>query len=182
MPNISIVRPDGRVVAGKPLVTILRQIRKGMFKEIVEAYRYQISVGNEEKANFWKERLAAFTPSGQFEGNAQADCLVKFSGIVGLNVRVEHLEDLQAAKERLLSNKHTYTCFISADGKGIIVLVKVTVEGIPDKKQVLQIETAYAQWVLEDAKVTVMRHDEVCLYSFDEVVFVNEESEIWVYQ
>src|SRR5262245_18943465 len=99
------------------LVQALDMIRNGAYKPQVEPLRRLLSRHGEKASKRAKEQLHAVTFCGTFSPSRAKANLVRHSGIV--HGDLDHLPDVQAAKQTLCVDPYLVYCFISPRGEGL---------------------------------------------------------------
>ena len=64
MPVVTVFRRKVSISAQKPLSTILKQIKNGMYQFMVESLRLAIAKERKNRADYIQGLIPGFTPSG----------------------------------------------------------------------------------------------------------------------
>src|SRR5262249_39139735 len=107
---------------------ILEAVRSGAYRQSVEWLRHMRLSQGQAVYNAAKQRLYAVTFGGTFAPTRSKSTLVQHSG--GVHGDLDHLNDLQAVKQRLCAEAYTLYCFLSPSGDGL--RLGVVVEPVAD--------------------------------------------------
>jgi len=99
-----------------PLAAVINEIKSGVHAAKVMALRAMLSAGDKTGYTKAKANLRAFTAAGTFSGPHRADCLLKHSGV--LPVDLDHV-DVSRLIAKFSSDTHVLYGFISPSGDGI---------------------------------------------------------------
>ena len=101
---------------------ILKAIRSGKWKSIVDEYRRLSANGKtDESDKFKRSKIPGLTASGTFPKARKANEIGKHSGFIAMDFDDIPLD----ARAELYADDYTYAGFISVGGKGICLLVKI---------------------------------------------------------
>jgi len=152
---------------------VLEYIKNGQYKKDVANIRIE---SEKEKRNELKSKLPYVTFAGTFLSRSNAN-LKTHSGLACLDFDdVDNLEDL---RELINLDLFTFASFVSPSGDGLKVLVKIPTVDNNDDYQDYYIELInhYKKYhELDKGTKDIAR---ACYLSFDEKLFLNNESEIF---
>jgi len=101
------------------LESVFERIKNSRYKDLIEGMRKSYPSKEYDEA---KVKLPVYRFSGIFESGTDKG-IIEHSGIICLDF--DKLENVEEYRECLISNKHTYACFLSPSGNGFKVLVKI---------------------------------------------------------
>lgn len=117
---------SGKEKVDAELISIVRAIRKGNWKDKVIEYRNIVSEKGKESDEaklFKRYDLPAFTVSGTFENARKASQLTAHSGFIAVDI--DGVEDVESTCSELYADDYTYAGFVSVSGSGICLIVKI---------------------------------------------------------
>lgn len=142
----------------------LERIKSGNSKDKVEEIRKQL---DKERANKLKCNLPSVCFSGKFEKRTDAG-LLEHSGFICLDF---DNVDVIKEKETISKNKYTHACWVSPSGNGLKVLVKIASKD-KHREHFEALQDVYKN--IDKSGINISR---VCYESFDNEIFINENSE-----
>lgn len=152
----------------KDVSVVFDRIKNGSSKELIEKIRN----GESEL----KDKLPAICFSGTFNNRAAAG-LIKHSGLICLDFdKYPDAKTLKADRNKLIKDKYTFALFISPSGNGLKLLVKIPAEPENHKAYFESLNNYYASEYFDKSTKDISR---VCYESFDNDIFINNESEIY---
>ena len=151
-----------------PISKIVKRIRQGSSKELVE----EIRKGNKDK----KKELPAIVFSGLFN-ERNSNGLKQHSGLMCFDFdKYPNTEELNKQKEILKNNKHVAILFVSPSGNGLKAIIKVSNE--LTKETHPQVFKAFnKQFKYEYFDIACSNLDRVCFESYDPNIYVNYKAE-----
>lgn len=179
MPTITIFRHKNQVCAQRPLLTILQQIKRGMYKEIVQDLREQKLLELKDLDEYLLDHLPAFTPSGKFEGGRDLDSLMDYSQYIWLEVAGLDQDLLASIKMDIARIPFTYACFINQLGEGLVVLVKVKTPALLHTGAFACINQFYRQRLALDTTLSGQHIGDLCPYSYDPDIYINPDAALF---
>ena len=157
----------------RALGVVLDRIKDGTSKEIINNIRSERS---KEVRQELKKNLPAICFSGEFT-KRNDHSLVQHSGIICLDFDgYESKKELQAEKERMMKDKYVLSVFISPSGNGIKVLVKIPFDVENHVNYFNSLENYFASPNFDKTSKNLSR---VCYESYDPLIYINEDSELW---
>jgi hypothetical protein len=170
---------DARPVRTVTIDTIVAAIRTGAYRHPIERLRYLRATRGQAAYNAAKQRLDAVTFGGTFAPTRSKTTLVQHSGLV--HGDLDHLNDLQAVKQRLCVDPALAYAFVSPGGDGLKVGVHVEpVEEDASYKHAWQILTDYfhtrygVTW--DPSGKDVCR---LCFVSWDPTLYINPDAQLF---
>ena len=152
---------------------ILERIKNGESKELVQKIRKE-KVKSER--NELKKLLPAICFSGIFVKRSDHS-VSEHSGIICLDFDgYDKQKDLLKDKETLKKDCFVYSVFISPSGNGLKVLVKVPRDVHNHKNYFNSLEEHFNSPHFDKMCSNISR---VCYESYDPLIYVNENSEVW---
>lgn len=152
---------------------ILERIRNGKSKELIVAIRKE---KDKEKRNKLKQDLPAICFSGVFT-KREDRAIEQHSGLICLDFDGFKTKKAMAEKKAKLSkDKYVYSVFISPSGNGLKVIVKIPPEVDDHCDYFKALEDYYECSEFDKSCKNISR---VCYESFDEELYLNENSEVW---
>ncbi len=155
----------------KYIDVILNRIKIGTSKETVLKVR-----ANKETANDIKKQLPAICFSGTFNKRSDSS-IIEHSGFICLDF--DKYEDEQLFKEdreKIESDKYTYSVFTSPSGNGMKVIVKIPKDIENHKLYFDALEKYYNNKHFDTTSKNISR---ICFESYDPDIFINKESIEW---
>lgn len=161
----------------KSLFNILTEIKHGTYKNEIDLVRYNILKGDKTTADFYKNQLPAFTPSGTFDNGRRASLLVNYNQLIILDLDKLNQTDLDQAKSKAIACPHTLTTFISPSGNGLKIIVPINSNAEQHKGAFAQVASFYEK--LLSLKIDQSGKDvsRLCFMSYDAQCYINEQAE-----
>lgn len=154
----------------KDIDEVLLEIKSGENKKQIDFIR---SISDKTKRNIEKKKLKSICFSGEFSYRAERNC-ISHSGFCCLDF--DDLEFPEQWRDKLKENEYIYSAFISPSGNGVKAIVKIPAEIANHKK--------YYEAICETFDIKVDKNTKdisrVCYESYDEDLFINKDSKIWV--
>lgn len=153
---------------------ILEEIKSTTYKQRVGKIRIE---SDKSKRNELKAKLPYATFSGTFSSRSNNN-LKKHSGLACLDF--DNVSNIEELRESINEDEYTMASFLSPSGDGLKVLVKIPPVGNNDDYQDYYIELInyYSKYhELDKGTKDIAR---ACYLSFDEQVYINGESELFV--
>lgn len=166
----------------KDLLLILEEIKSGVYQIDINLIRSLIEKGLFEKANLYKRNLPAFTPSGIFLRNRKREALTDYNSLIVIDIDKIKDVNILELKQRIESNEYVFACFISPSGYGLKILVKTDASLESHEMAFDQLKIYFESVfniVIDKSGKDVTR---LCFVSFDENIYINTESEIFIVQ
>jgi hypothetical protein len=152
---------------------VLNSIRDGKIKGLVESIRNEPNRTNQQEL---KKTLPCILFSGIFSERSD-NALVEHSGIICLDFdKFSNSDDLMFYRDYLISDKYTYSVFISPSGDGLKVLVKIPADKENHRAYFLGLKDYYNS---PNFDISCVNESRVCYLSSDETIFINEDSEVF---
>lgn len=159
-PRANATKPDSVISVDD----FLNNIKYGTWKDLIEPIRTE---QDKEKRKTLKEQVPAVTISGTFTSRNQNN-IIKHSGFIAIDI--DGFND----KSPILADIYTYSCFRSASGNGLCVLVKINPEKHKECFRWIQQHYFNTYGIIVDpapSNVASLR-----FVSFDPELFINEKS------
>ena len=152
---------------------VLQRIKDGSSKELVKGIRQE---KDKSARNELKKMLPAICFSGIFT-KRNDNSLTEHSGLICLDFDgYEKKKDLLADKEKLSKSEFVYSVFISPSGNGLKALVKIPQDIDNHINYFNSLENHFNSPYFDKTCKNVSR---VCYESFDPMIYINDNSEIW---
>ena len=152
---------------------VLQRIKDGSSKELVKGIRQE---KDKSSRNELKKMLPAICFSGIFT-KRNDNSLTEHSGLICLDFDgYEKKKDLLADKEKLSKSEFVYSVFISPSGNGLKALVKIPQDIDNHINYFNSLENHFNSPYFDKTCKNVSR---VCYESFDPMIYINDNSEIW---
>lgn len=157
-------------------------IKEGIYKNEVEEIRLFLKKGMKKEAYELKRKLPAFTISGIFDTNRREENIIKYYGLVVLDIdNLKTEEEVKKIKEEICKIEYTKMAFVSPSGMGVKVIVENNNTDVEKHKKVYQEVVDYYKQKLnvefDEKTVDVVR---LCYISYDEDIYLNLESKIFI--
>ncbi len=177
MAEISIFEGFNKVIANKPLESVLEMIRTGKFKHHIGPLRQLVSDGKEQEYTARKKSLPAFTPSGTFSGGRRNELLLEYSRLIILDV--DKVENVKQIRDKAEDSIYTHACFLSPGGKGLKILIKTDNSVTKHREAFLKAQTYFEK--LLGLKIDPSGKDvtRLCFVSDDPELYYNPNSEVF---
>ncbi|MDD2635950.1 MAG: VapE family protein [Bacteroidales bacterium] len=176
MTKVSIFK-NFNVVAGiKEIETIAEVIRNGQFESEVSKLQKLLNAGNQKEYSKQKKSLLAFTPSALYQGGRKTEFLQEYTRIIILDLDKLGAK-INELKQKAVSCKYTYCCFISPSGQGLKILVRTNSSMSKHKEAFIKIQNYYEEQL--NIKIDPSGKDisRLCFFSYDENLYLNKKSE-----
>tara|TARA_R110002012_G_scaffold43120_1_gene116767 strand:+ start:4628 stop:6883 length:2256 start_codon:yes stop_codon:yes gene_type:complete len=161
------------------VLEILKRIKDGNSKDIVNKIREE---KDKDAKGEIKKRLPSICFSGRFS-KRKAEFLLEHSGLICLDVDDLKIKDLKKIKSKICDDDHVFACFISPSGLGLKIIIKIHPDKAEHKSQFLALEHHFNN-VLSTYGACVDKSGKdvgrVCYESYDDDMFYNPDSEIWI--
>ena len=177
---ITIFKNFNEVVEHKSIATILEEIKTGKYKPGIIYLRKSLAENKTEAYNKAKKSLPAFTPSGKFVGGRKLEFLAKYSSCIILDIDKLSAADLQNAKHLSNQSEFTFASFISPSGNGLKILVKINSDKANHKEAFLLVQAHYENILKLEIDKSGKDVTRLCFYSWDENLYLNENSKTFV--
>lgn len=157
-------------------------IKEGEYKNEIEKIRLLLKKGMKKEADELKRKLPAFTVSGIFNTNRGKEYLIKYYGLMVLDIdNLKDEEEVKRIKEKICKIKYTKMAFISPLGLGIKIIVETNNTDVEKHKEVYKELLNYYKQELDiefdEKTIDVAR---LCFISYDEEAYLNLDSEIFI--
>ena len=173
--NVTIFRniKDTSTPFFKDMASILDRMKDGKSKDLIKQIR---SEKNKEVRQELKKNLPAICFSGTFN-KRNDDSIIEHSGFICLDFDgYKTKKDMLAEKERLSKDRFTYSVFVSPSGNGLKSLVKIPADIENHKNYFTSLEKHYNSEYFDKTSKNISR---VCYESYDPLIFVNLNSNVW---
>ena len=173
--NVTIFRniKDTSTPFFKDMSSILERIKDGKSKDLIKQIR---SEKNKEVRQELKKNLPAICFSGTFN-KRNDDSIIEHSGFICLDFDgYKTKKDMLAEKERLSKDRFTYSVFVSPSGNGLKSLVKIPADIENHKNYFTSLEKHYNSEYFDKTSKNISR---VCYESYDPLIFINLNSNVW---
>jgi hypothetical protein len=154
----------------KDIDDVLFEIKSGNNRAAIDSIRKE---SDKKKRNLKKAKLKSICFSGEFSYRAAKNC-INHSGYCCLDW--DNVPDPTALRELLKENEYIYSAFISPSGNGVKAIVKIPAE-IANHKKYYEALCETFDTELDAATKDISR---VCYESYDENLFINPNSKVWV--
>jgi len=152
---------------------VLQRIKDGASKELVKGIRQE---KDKSARNELKKMLPAICFSGIFT-KRNDNSITEHSGLICLDFDgYEKRKELLADKEKLAKSEFTYSVFISPSGNGLKALVKIPQDVDNHVNYFNSLENHFNSPYFDKTCKNLSR---VCYESFDPMIYINEDSEVW---
>ncbi len=152
---------------------VLQRIKDGASKELVKGIRQE---KDKSARNELKKMLPAICFSGIFT-KRNDNSLTEHSGLICLDFDgYEKKKDLLADKEKLSKSEFVYSVFISPSGNGLKALIKIPQDVDNHVNYFNSLENHFNSPYFDKTCKNLSR---VCYESFDPMIYINEDSEVW---
>ena len=157
----------------KDVLLILDRVKNGSSAELVKSIRTE---KDKTKRNELKKLLPAICFSGTFNKRNDTS-LLKHSGLICLDFdNYDKTKALQDDKDKLSKDKYAFSVFVSPSGKGLKVLIKIPSDVDNHIDYFNALEDYYSSPYFDKTCKNVSR---VCYESYDKLIYINEDSELW---
>ena len=153
------------------ILELLSQIQSGTWREKIEEIR---QLPDEEGQKYLKKRLPYFTVSGTF-AQRNAAGLISHSGLIQIDL--DHLPNVQAARLEVEKDPHTFACFLSPTGTGLKVIFRIEPKKETHKISYSGIESYFLEKYGLTTDPAVKDVSRACFVSFDPEAYINENSQ-----
>jgi len=152
---------------------VLQRIKDGASKELVKGIRQE---KDKSARNELKKMLPAICFSGIFT-KRNDNSITEHSGLICLDFDgYEKRKELLADKEKLAKSEFIYSVFISPSGNGLKALVRIPQDVDNHVNYFNSLENHFNSPYFDKTCKNLSR---VCYESFDPMIYINENSEVW---
>ena len=152
---------------------VLDRIKDGSSKDLVTRIRKETDKANR---NELKKELPAVCFSGQFNKRLDS-AILEHSGFICLDFDgYGTKKDMKAERDRLTKDRYVYSVFTSPSGNGLKALVRIPQDADNHINYFNALEKHFNS---EHFDKTCKNLSRVCYESFDPLIHVNEDSELW---
>ena len=152
---------------------VLQRIQEEVCKDLVSSIRKE---KDKSSRNILKKKLPCVLFSGEFSSRAD-NALIQHSGFICLDFDgFEDEEALDIYRQFIISDKYTYSVFISPSGDGLKVIVKIPSEAENHRLYFNGLKEYYNSKYFDDSCVNESR---ICYMSSDFIIFINKDSELF---
>jgi hypothetical protein len=164
---------NAKVTTGteKTIKEIILNIQNETFKDKILQIRNET---NKEKRTKLKSLLPAITASGVFIGGRKQENCTTHSGLIQIDF--DNVQDLKEAQKTLKKNEYTFVMFLSPNGTGLKLFVKITPSIQEHKNIFLQLENYYKNNFNLEIDKSTKDISRLCYLSADKNLFLNENS------
>lgn len=168
--KINILKPTATIHSLEPFLDL-------SFKEIIESIRAEPNEDIQKKLKV--DLLGAYTASGTFSIRAK-EHLIKHSGLIAFDIDTLKADQVEPLKRILSKDPFVYACGISARGKGLCGLFKISQPAFHKKHFAAMEKYFLAQYkvVLDDKPKAVSSGR---FYSYDPNPCINEKAKTFEY-
>jgi hypothetical protein len=156
---------------------ILKNIKQGEWKDLIEELRINLRNGEEERAGELKKNLPCFTISGMFKGRRKKANLSQYSNLIGLDY--DKVDNPEALRDTFKELPYTYCAFISPSGNGLKVFVKTDNKLEAHRKAFNVIREVYDNYCGVESDKNVKDITRLCFVSYDPDLYFNEDAEVF---
>ena len=155
---------------------VIEQIRSGKYKVEIEFLRECLANGENDVYTAHKKKLTACTTSGTFSGGRKPDFMVKYSGMVILDI--DHIinGDLALIRQKAIDEPLTFALFTSPGGKGLKILIRVNSDKEHHLKAFEQVKFHYEKLLGLEIDRTGKYITRLCFLSYDPEAWINPDS------
>lgn len=156
-----------------PVGVVLDRIKNGKSKELVKKIRYE---KDKNKRASLKQQLAAICFSGTF--NKRNDkSILEHSGLICLDFDdYKKKSTMNEHKSKIAKDKYVYSVFVSPSGNGLKVLVKIPEDIDNHTRYFNSLEEYFDSPYFDTTSKNISR---VCYESWDALIYINEDSEVY---
>jgi len=152
----------------RPVDLIVDRIKTGKSESLIKSIR---TCSDPKQRTDLKKQLPSICFSGKFS-NRSDNGLIKHSGLIAIDF--DHVDDrMEALRQRLINDKHTFMLFTSPSGDGLKLVVK-----IPDRVETHAMSAAALTDYYGDEKLDEFKDvSRICFESYDPEIYYNPESD-----
>lgn len=147
----------------------------------VKEIRQLLKEGNKKEADKLKSKLPGFTTSGFFDKERKKENLIKYYGLMVLDIdKLESEEEVKQIKEKARNMPETKMAFVSPSGLGLKIIVETNNTDVERHTEVYKELVEYYEKALE-VKLDSQTCDvsRLCFMSSDANVYYNRDSEMF---
>lgn len=176
---VSIYKEFKKVGSDSELAEIIECIKNGDYKEDINSIRYAVHSEDLKTADEIKSNLVGFTTSGTFGTARTKENITSYSKMICLDFdKLDH-QELQEILTIIKICNYTHVSFISPSGNGIKVIVKVNCDADGHEEAYIQVAEHYKSITGIDYDKKCKDITRLCFISYDENIYVNNNSEIF---
>jgi hypothetical protein len=163
-------------IGNRELTTVLKAIKEGTFKTVIELLRNSQDKNEKKKI---KNSLFAFTPSMTLYTDRKISEGDTYTGLIHLDY--DNIDDVSKTIKYIKSIAYTYACFISPSGNGVKVFVRVSSGMDKHKDAFNNLRNYYDTRIGEVSDNSVKDLNRLCFVSHDPGLYLNEDSKEFNY-
>jgi len=176
MAIVTLFQNPKKIIASKPLLTILTQIKKGKLKEEILNLRKLFHSDRDQDFDIQKRVLPFFSVSGHYVNKDDRIRMVSYSGYQLLEITYLPEGDKKNVRTILEKDPFCFAIFDNATGLGLNIIIKTNSQKQFHKSSFWQVRRYYEQ-LTKFKRFSVQGEDidYLCLFSFDEKAHINLE-------
>tara|TARA_R110002050_G_scaffold167468_1_gene298243 strand:+ start:2856 stop:5003 length:2148 start_codon:yes stop_codon:yes gene_type:complete len=174
--EVSFFRSLGSIGQVKSLSEVFDLIKMGEYKNDIERLR-DLKI-NSDKFGKQKSKLHHFTPSGIFDRYRKAKRLVRYNGIVMLDIDSIG-KNTDAIRNKSAADDYTLACFISPSGEGVKIFVKTDAKQENHEMYFESIADYYEKIIDMEVDRSGKDISRTCIVSHDPELFHNENAAVF---
>jgi len=179
MTAVSIFKNFSNWLENKSLLTILNDIKQGVYKGKINNIRTLLQSSKKEEADIFKKQLPGFTASGTFNNGRLSKDITSYSKFIILDIDKLTHQQLSESIKTTRKAPYTYAAFISPSGIGLKILVKVNSKLEQHKEAFKQVANYYEQALNIEIDSSGSDVSRLCFMSYDSNCFINEEASVF---
>ena len=179
MTAVSIFKNYSHWVENKNLDDIINDIQSGKQKAEIETIRSLITAGHTDNAAALKNKLPAFTVSGNFENGRKAADIVNYSNFLVLDLDKLSEEQVENVQKLVKLAHYTYAAFISPSGNGMKIIVQVNSSVEHHKEAFKQVADHYEQCLNLEIDSSGSDVSRLCFMSYDPSCHFNKNADVF---
>ena len=179
MTAVSIFKNYSQWVENKNLDDIINDIQSGKQKAEIETIRSLITSGQNDNAAALKNKLPAFTVSGNFENGRKATDIVSYSNFLVLDLDKLSAEQVENVQKLVKLAHYTYAAFISPSGNGMKIIVQVNSSVEHHKEAFKQVADHYEKCLNLEIDSSGSDVSRLCFMSYDPDCYFNKNADVF---
>ncbi len=181
MSIISILSPNRKqLIASKPLLNILHQIKSGLYSEEIGKLREAFESNVETPEAIENDIIPWFSISGHFKQRQKSLELVSYSSYMIFEIIYLNETDQAGFKEALIESPFIYALFKNTVGTGLNFIV-ATDSKFPNHQSNFWKVKSYFQEYLKINRISIKGEvlDYFCRFSWDTELYMNLDADVF---
>lgn len=162
------------------LNSVLEMIKDGKFNKAIENLRRAKDERDDEGAVKIKNKLPAFTPSGEFNKTHRKEDLIRYNQLIILDVDKVGSDSVKGMKKKATGINTTLAAFLSPSGYGMKILVRIDSSVESHEQAFNQVAAHYERILGVQVDKSGKDFSRLCFLSWDPEIYINDSAETFI--